>query len=76
MSARVGDFIIKGVGGEFYPYKPEIFAKTYEEIIEIDLEMQPQEYEDEIRKYEEWGKEEKTPPPYIYTGPPIRAKLK
>ena len=25
-----GDFIIKGVHGEFYPCKPDIFAKTYE----------------------------------------------
>ena len=28
--AAVGDFIIKGVHGEFYPCKPDIFAKTYE----------------------------------------------
>ena len=27
----VGDFIIKGVKGEFYPCKPDIFALTYEE---------------------------------------------
>jgi len=26
----VGDWIIKGVAGEFYPCKPEIFEKTYE----------------------------------------------
>ena len=26
-----GDWIIKGVGGEFYPCKPDIFAATYEE---------------------------------------------
>ena len=25
-----GDYIIKGVAGEFYPCKPEIFEKTYE----------------------------------------------
>jgi hypothetical protein len=25
-----GDFIIKGVAGEFYPCKPDIFEKTYE----------------------------------------------
>jgi hypothetical protein len=25
-----GDFIIKGVKGEFYPCKPDIFAATYE----------------------------------------------
>ena len=28
--ASVGDFIIKGIRGEFYPCKPDIFAKTYE----------------------------------------------
>lgn len=30
--AKVGDYIIKGVQGEFYPCKPEIFAKTYEAV--------------------------------------------
>ena len=30
MSGRLGDYIIKGVQGEFYPCKPDIFAKTYE----------------------------------------------
>jgi hypothetical protein len=29
MKAQIGDFIIKGVNGEFYPCKPDIFAKTY-----------------------------------------------
>lgn len=29
MDASAGDFIIKGVNGEFYPCKPDIFAKTY-----------------------------------------------
>ena len=28
--ASIGDFIIKGVNGEFYPCKPDIFFKTYE----------------------------------------------
>jgi preprotein translocase subunit Sss1 len=27
----IGDFIIKGIHGELYPCKPDIFAKTYEE---------------------------------------------
>lgn len=31
MIAKPGDWIIKGVKGEFYPCKPEIFAETYEE---------------------------------------------
>lgn len=26
----IGDYIIKGVNGEFYPCKPDIFEKTYE----------------------------------------------
>ena len=30
MLARPGDWIIRGVKGEFYPCKPEIFAETYE----------------------------------------------
>lgn len=30
MFARIGDFIIKGVKGEFYPCKPDIFAAAYE----------------------------------------------
>lgn len=34
MEASVGDYIIKGVNGEFYPCKPDIFAKTYEEVTE------------------------------------------
>ena len=34
MKRSKGDFIIKGVNGEFYPCKPEIFEKTYEEINE------------------------------------------
>jgi hypothetical protein len=30
MLANVGDWIIKGVKGEFYPCKPDIFAATYD----------------------------------------------
>jgi hypothetical protein len=30
MKASPGDWIIKGVKGEFYPCKPDIFAATYE----------------------------------------------
>jgi len=30
MKASVGDYIIKGVQGEFYPCKPDIFKETYE----------------------------------------------
>lgn len=30
MRANVGDWVIKGVAGEFYPCKPDIFEATYE----------------------------------------------
>jgi hypothetical protein len=30
MEARPGDWIIKGVQGEFHPCKPDIFEATYE----------------------------------------------
>ena len=30
MTAQPYDYIIKGVKGEFYPCKPDIFAATYE----------------------------------------------
>ena len=30
--ASIGDYIIEGVNGEFYPCKPDIFEKTYEEV--------------------------------------------
>lgn len=30
MKAKYGDYIIKGVSGEFYPCKPDIFEQTYE----------------------------------------------
>ena len=32
MTAIVGDWIIRGIKGEFYPCKPDIFSATYEEI--------------------------------------------
>lgn len=31
--ASIGDFIIKGVLGELYPCKPNIFEKTYEAVV-------------------------------------------
>lgn len=36
MKASIGDFIIKGVEGEFYPCKPDIFEKTYEKVAEVE----------------------------------------
>ncbi len=36
MKARLGDYIIKGIAGEFYPCKPEIFKATYQMVEETD----------------------------------------
>ncbi|HEP1371418.1 TPA: hypothetical protein VB420_000022 [Streptococcus pyogenes] len=30
MVAQKGDYIIKGIAGEFYPCKPDVFEQTYE----------------------------------------------
>jgi len=32
MRANLGDWIIKGVNGEIYPCRHDIFAKTYEQV--------------------------------------------
>lgn len=34
MLANIGDYIIKGVQGEYYPCKPDIFEKTNEPVAE------------------------------------------
>jgi hypothetical protein len=34
MLAQQGDYIIKGISGEFYPCKPDIFEQTYEPVTE------------------------------------------
>ncbi len=34
MYASYGDWIIRGVNGEYYPCKPDIFEKTYERVEE------------------------------------------
>ena len=33
MTAKPGDWIIRGVKGEFYPCKPDIFEATYEAVL-------------------------------------------
>ena len=33
MKASLGDYIIRGINGEYYPCKPDIFEKTYEAVI-------------------------------------------
>jgi hypothetical protein len=34
MTVMPGDFVIRGVHGEFYPCKPDIFAASYEAVAE------------------------------------------
>lgn len=34
MHVSKGDYVIKGVNGEYYPCKPDIFEKTYEKVDE------------------------------------------
>ena len=34
MIAQVNDWIIRGVQGEYYPCKPDIFEKTYESVVD------------------------------------------
>lgn len=35
MNAQEGDFIIKGIKGEFYPCKEDIFNQSYDEFNEL-----------------------------------------
>ena len=37
-TADKGDWILKGIKGEYYPCKPDIFAETYEKV-EEDIEL-------------------------------------
>ena len=34
--ASWGDYVIKGIAGEFYPCKPDIFVNSYEEVIPVN----------------------------------------
>ena len=42
MNANIGDWIIRGTEGEYYPCKPEVFAKKYRPI-DGQKEETPQE---------------------------------
>lgn len=39
MKVSDGDYIIKGVHGEFYPCKPDIFEETYEPSIGLPIDI-------------------------------------
>jgi hypothetical protein len=46
MKASIGDYIIKGIAGEFYPCKPGIFEELHELDIEVpDLDYHNREYD-------------------------------
>lgn len=34
MTGNVGDYIIRGVKGELYPCKPDIFEASYEQVVD------------------------------------------
>ena len=53
MQANIGDMIIKGVNGEFYPCKPDIFAKTYDKAPADYLDRMKAEY---FELNERWNK--------------------
>ena len=36
VTANEGDWVIKGINGEFYPCKPDIFEKTYEAYSDVE----------------------------------------
>lgn len=47
MHANPGDWIIRGVQGEFYPCKPDVFAATYEPVLVVDcLDHRPVQHRD------------------------------
>lgn len=45
MRVEPGDWIIKGVAGEFYPCKPDIFEQTYEAVELMDEQMRDEDGE-------------------------------
>lgn len=57
MKAHLGDYIVKGIDGEFYPVKKEIFEKTYRELKQPDPNAVC--FKDGLNCEEEWIKQEK-----------------
>lgn len=40
VSVSVGEYLCKGVNGEFYPCNPDIFHKTYEPVFDTDADIE------------------------------------
>ena len=62
MTAQPNDYIIKGVSGEFYPCKPDIFEKTYDAETTSFKERLIKEHEelsDKLNKLYTFGSTEK-----------------
>ena len=59
MKANKDDMIIQEVNGEFYPCKPDIFEKTYEEFRQEEHELQKQTNDFKSRLIEEQKQLEK-----------------
>lgn len=57
MEATEGDYIIKGVQGEFYPCKPDIFEQTYELVVSHDDKSALYPEFEKINEpwYDKWG---------------------
>ena len=71
--ASVGDYIIKGVKGEFYPCKPDIFENTYDIVDEsgpiVKVRAEVRYYEDSIVNGEKdisWNEQEKGVKPRMH----------
>lgn len=51
--ANVGDYIIKGVAGEFYPCKPSIFEATYEKTEGISKTVVTLDVDEIVKRFSE-----------------------
>lgn len=58
MAADMGDWIIRGVKGELYPCKPDIFAATYEE---ADRAEEPADLDALVERCQSWLDERRLP---------------
>jgi len=45
MTAQIGDYIIRGIKGEFYPCKPDIFEASYEKVEDNNFPKLPRSFE-------------------------------
>ncbi|MEK5414483.1 hypothetical protein [Paenibacillus sp. FSL L8-0708] len=48
MESQPGDYIIRGVKGEIYPCKPDIFEATYELVAGVDLAKEANDFDEEF----------------------------